>query len=104
MLSKTKLVSIPSTLGAVFAVSMLVISPVKADVNPFHMQSLSEGMFVSDAHGKNKKEKFGKMDTNNDAQISKDEYLAYAEIKFSNKDKDGDGVLSKKEMKVMVPR
>ena len=97
MLSKTKLVTIPSTLGAVFAVSMLAISPVKAEVNPFHMQSLSEGMFVADTHSKSKKEKFGKMDTNNDAQISKDEFLAYAEKKFAKKDTDGDGVLSKKE-------
>ena len=104
MLSKTKLLSVPSTLGAVFAVSMLAISPVKAEENPFHMQSLSEGMFVSDAHGKSKKEKFGKMDTNNDAEISKDEFMAYAEKKFAKKDTDGNGVLSKKEMKVMVPR
>lgn len=104
MLSKTKLVSIPSTLAAVFTVSVLAISPLKAEESPFHTQSLSEGMFVADAHGVSKKEKFGKMDTNNDAEISKDEFLAYAEKKFAKKDADGNGVLSKKEMKVLVPR
>ncbi len=105
MLSKTKFVSIPSALGAVFAVSMLAISPVKAEESPFHTTSLSEGMFVADAHaGKSKKEKFGKMDSNNDAEISKDEFLAYAEKKFAKKDADGNGVLSKKEMNVAVPR
>ena len=104
MLKKSKVILIPSSFSAVLALSVLAISPVNAEQNPFNNNNLSEKMFVADTHGYSKKEKFGKMDTNNDAVISKDEFLTYAENKFSKKDTDGDGVLTKKEMKVMVPR
>lgn len=104
MLSKSKMLLIPSSLSVVLAASVLVISPVKAEENPFRMKNQSEGVIVADNHGYSKKEKFGNMDMNNDAVVSKDEYLTYAEKKFSKKDKDNDGVLTKEEMEVMVPR
>ncbi len=98
------MISVPSSLSAVLALSVLAISPVKAEQNPFHNSNLSERVIVADSHGHCKKEKFSKMDTNNDAVVSKDKFLTYAENKFSKKDKDGDGVLTKEEMEVMVPR
>ncbi|NNC68809.1 MAG: hypothetical protein HKN83_12325 [Gammaproteobacteria bacterium] len=104
MLNRVKIISVPSFLGVVIAISILAIGPVNAEQNPFHSNSLSEGMILADNHGHSKKEKFGKMDTNNDAVVSKDEFLTYAENKFSKKDKDSDGVLTKEEMEVMVPR
>lgn len=42
-----------------------------------------------------------KMDSNGDGAISKDEFMAHAEKKFSKKDKNGDGVISEEEKKGM---
>ena len=104
MLKKSKSILIPSSFSAVIALSVVAIGPVSAEENPFGNSNLSERILIADAHGHSKKEKFGNMDTNNDAVVSKDEFLTYAENKFAKKDTDGDGVLTKEEMKVMVPR
>ncbi len=40
---------------------------------------------------------FEKHDTNGDGVVSKDEFLAHVEEKFSKMDKDGNGELSKEE-------
>lgn len=104
MLSNVEVKSFVPELSALLAVSVLLISPVKALEDPFSVKKLSDGIVVADSHGHSKKEKFAKMDTDNNAMVSKEEFLAYAEKKFTKKDKNNDGVLSKEEMKVMVPR
>lgn len=67
--------------------------------------SLSAGAAFAGHHeggmdGKSKKGYYmKKMDTNEDGQISKDEFMAKYEKKFDKKDTNGDGFISKDEMK-----
>lgn len=85
-------------LSAVVATSALLITPLKAaEENPFQITDLSSGYMVADGHGKHNKMK--KMDTDGDGVVSKDEFMAHAEMKFGKKDKNGDGVISADEMK-----
>ena len=100
MFSHLKLFSL--SLGSIIFVSTLLFTPVHAaEENPFHMTDLSSGYMVADGHKKGhvKYHKMKKMDTDGDGTISKDEFMAHAEKKFSKKDANGDGVLSADEMK-----
>ena len=49
--------------------------------------------------GEGKKGMFEKEDTNGDGVVSKAEFLANAEKKFAEKDKDGNGEISQEEAK-----
>lgn len=53
------------------------------------------------AHGKGNmmKKHFQEMDTNGDGKVSKEEWAAFHETKFSSLDKDGDGFVSAEELK-----
>ena len=54
---------------------------------------------VTPALADNREGKGMKHDTNGDGVISKSEFLAHAEEKFSKMDKDGNGEISKEERK-----
>ncbi len=85
-------------LSAVLLLSAFIISPVSASDNPFNMSDQVSGYMIADSHG-GKHCKMKNMDTDGDGSVSKEEFMAHAEKKFSHKDKNGDGVLSSDEMK-----
>ena len=95
----TKLKPINAALGTVLASSAFIVTPAIAEQNPFQITDLESGYMVAGSHGKGKHDKMKKMDTDGDGSVSKDEFMAYAEKKFSYKDKNGDGVLSADELK-----
>ena len=84
--------------SAVLCSGLLFTPLASASDNPFHMPELSSGNVVADGHG-GKKNKFKKMDTDESGSVSKDEFMAYMEKKFERKDKNGDGELTRDEMK-----
>ncbi len=86
------------SIGVVLLLSAFILSPVSASDNPFNVADRASGYQVADSHG-GKHCKMKKMDTDGDGTVSKDEFMAHAEKKFSHKDKNGDGVLSPDEMK-----
>jgi Ca2+-binding EF-hand superfamily protein len=53
------------------------------------------------AHGKGKwmKKHFEEMDTNKDGKVSKEEWNAFHDTKFSSMDKDNDGFVTHEEFK-----
>ena len=85
-------------IGAVVLLCAFILSPVSASDNPFNMIDQAFSYQVADSHG-GKHCKMKKMDADGDGTVSKDEFMAHAEEKFSRKDKNGDGVLSSDEMK-----
>ena len=86
------------SLSAVVMLSAFILVPVSANDNPFNATDKTSSYLVADSHG-GKHCKMKKMDTDGDGSVSKDEFMAHAEKKFSYKDKNGDGVLSADEMK-----
>ena len=95
----TKLNPINAAIGAVIASSAFIVTPAIAEENPFKITDLESGYMVASSHGKQCKMKM--MDTDGDGSVSKDEFMSHAEKKFSDKDKNGDGVLDADEMKRM---
>ena len=93
--------------GILWATSIFATQMAIADENPFRMTELSSGYVVAEGHGKGhgkchgKRHKMKMMDSDGDGSVSKEEFMAHAEKKFSKKDKNGDGVLSAEEMKKM---
>ena len=55
--------------------------------------------FVFADHGEHMKKMMGKMDTNNDGQVSKEEWIKHHEEMFTKLDADGDGNITKEEFK-----
>jgi hypothetical protein len=72
------------------------------------MACVLTGPALADGHGagghssgekSGKKDRFAAVDTNSDGKISRAEFIAVAEKRFAKMDKDGNGSLSKEEMK-----
>lgn len=105
-------------MGVAMVSSIAGTSVANAAENPFGMTELSSGYMVAAANegkcgegkcgGSMSKAKEGKcgegkcgmsmLDADGDGKVTKDEFMSGHEKMFSSKDKDGDGVLSAKEM------
>ena len=86
------------SIGTVLLLSAFIITPVSAENDPFEVTDQTSAYLVADGNG-GKHCKMKKMDTDGDGSVSKDEFMAHAEKKFSHKDKNGDGVIGPDEMK-----
>ena len=97
MLKKTNLISLLAIAGFI-ASGAFMTTAINAEETAVNKLQLAE--HHGDGHKKyNHKHHMKKMDTDGDGQISKDEFMAHAEKRFSKKDKNNDGFISKDEMK-----
>lgn len=98
MIVNIQLRNISTVFSIAIVASMMIMFPLMA-AEAHNQSNVSNAAFIV-AHkdggcGKHK------MDSDGDGVISKDEFMAHAEKKFSKKDRNGDGVISKDEKKGM---
>lgn len=83
---------------AFVASAMIAFPLVAADEERIQKNALTTGYMIAHKDGGCG---MSKMDADGDGVISKNEFMAHAEKKFSKKDKNGDGVISEEEKKGM---
>jgi uncharacterized low-complexity protein len=113
MNKKSELNPLAAALGTILATSAFIIPTVSADENPFQITELTSGYMMAEKEGKCGEGKCGgmkskcgmkmmkKMDSDQDGAISKEEFMQHHEKKFSNKDLNSDGKLTRDEIKMM---
>lgn len=96
-------VTASTSLGiAVLLSSTYALADDHSNQDAVDQPSVKEGLDKAGLHEKRIKHRrnyYKSMDTNEDGIISKDEYMAKAEARFIKKDKNGDGQLTKDELK-----
>jgi len=116
MSSKRNMKPLALAVGTALCGSIIALSSVQAETNPFGMADLSSGYMVAGMKegkcgegkcGGSMKGKEGKcgmkmMDADGDGKITKEEFMSGHEKMFSMKDKNGDGVIDASERKMMM--
>ncbi len=111
MSKKSQLKPLAAAVSAVLASGVFIIPTVSAEESPFQITELFSGYMLAGKEGKCGEGKCGMkmegkcgmkmMDTNEDGDISKEEFMQHHEKKFTEKDKNEDGKLTADEMKMM---
>lgn len=107
MSSKRNMKPLALAVSTALCGSMIALSSVQAETNPFGMADLSSGYMVAGMKGKEGKCGEGKcgmkmMDADGDGKVTKEEFMSGHEKKFSMIDKNGDGVIDANERKMKM--
>ncbi|MEN8205151.1 MAG: hypothetical protein ABFS24_03970 [Pseudomonadota bacterium] len=113
MSKKSFIKPLTAVLGTVFTVSLAHSSISNATENPFTMKPLSGGYMVlaegkcgegkcgaskgAEAKGGEGKCGMGRMDSDGDGKVTKDEFMKGHEVMFNKIDQNGDGVIDEGE-------